>query len=190
VAVMPIQLGMVIRIGQLHGVELSRDSAAELVAKIGAAVGLSVLGTRVVTTAVKLVLPGAGAVVSAPFIYASTVGIGAVVRAYFERGGDLSKGEIRSLYQESLTRGKREFDPRRIRSEEAQAMARDAAASEEELPAVLEAAAEAPESAESAPAELAEDPAALLERLEGLRARGILDDGEYRSVRRRIIERL
>ena len=46
-------------------------------------------------------------------MYASTLGLGAVTRAYFERQGELSDDEIRAIYKDTLTKARQSYDPRR-----------------------------------------------------------------------------
>src|SRR5687768_11138284 len=53
IGVMPIHVGMVIGIGQEYGVKLTRQSATDLILKIGATVGLSLVGSRLAMTAGK-----------------------------------------------------------------------------------------------------------------------------------------
>jgi uncharacterized protein (DUF697 family) len=131
VAVMPLHVGMVIGIAEVYGVALTRQSASDLVLKIGATVGLSLIGSRAAMTAGKIILPGLGGLLAAPFMYASTVAIGAVARAYFRDGGRIAEAEMRAVYEEAAKRAKEAFDPERARSDEAQAMAKKTAAEAE-----------------------------------------------------------
>ena len=45
-AVMPIHVGMVVKIAESYDVELTRASASQLIVRIGATVGFSLLGSR------------------------------------------------------------------------------------------------------------------------------------------------
>lgn len=114
IAVMPVHVGMVVKLGEIYGVDLDQDSATHLILRIGATVGLSLVGSRLATTAAKFFLPGLGGLISAPFMYASTIAIGRVAELYFLHG-DLSDREMRAVYQESLKSAKREFDPSKAR---------------------------------------------------------------------------
>lgn len=177
IAVVPLHVGMVVGIGNIYGAEVNRESAQELLLKIGTTVGLSLFGTKLATTAAKIILPGWGGIVAAPFMYASTISLGTIARMYYERAGDLSEAEMKALYKEAFSRAKTSFDPAKARADDAKDLA-NAAAGE------AEPAAEAPE----APAEPAEDPVARLERLKGLLDKGLIDQSEYDEVKRRILE--
>ena len=83
IGVMPLHVGMVIGIGEEYGKTLTRESAVELITRIGATVGLSLVGSRLAMTAGKVILPGLGGLVAAPFMFASTLAIGTVARLYF-----------------------------------------------------------------------------------------------------------
>jgi uncharacterized protein (DUF697 family) len=112
VAVMPLHVGMVVKIGDLYGVDLDTDSAAHLILRIGATVGLSLVGSRIATTAAKFLLPGLGGLIGAPFMYASTIAIGRVAECYFHHG-ELSDREMRDVYKDSMRRAKKDFDPKK-----------------------------------------------------------------------------
>ena len=109
IGVMPLHVGMVVGIANHHGQKLTSESATELILQIGATVGVSLVGSRVATTAAKFVLPGVGGLIAAPFMYASTVGIGAVADAYC-RLGELSDAEMRDVYRAAKRDAKRAFD--------------------------------------------------------------------------------
>lgn len=174
IAVMPLHVGMVVKIGQLYGVDLDRDSATHLIMRIGATVGLSLVGSRLATTAAKVLLPGLGGLISAPFMYASTLAIGRVAELYFANG-DLDDREMKAIYQETLRKAKGSFDPSRARSADARREAEQAARGD--APA-----------AERAPE--AQDPLAQLERLSKLRDAGALSQDEYDAAKRRILATL
>jgi uncharacterized protein (DUF697 family) len=173
-AVMPLHVGMVVKIGQLYGVDLDRDTATHLIMRIGATVGLSLVGSRIATTAAKVLLPGLGGLISAPFMYASTLAIGRVAELYFANG-DLDDREMKAIYQETLKKAKSSFDPSRARSAEARREAEQAA--KQEAPA-----------AERAPD--TQDPLAQLERLARLRDAGAVSQEEYEVAKRRLLATL
>lgn len=172
-AVMPLHVGMVVKIGQIYGVDLDRDTATHLIMRIGATVGLSLVGSRLATTAAKVLLPGLGGLISAPFMYASTLAIGRVAELYFANG-DLDDREMKAIYQETLKKAKSSFDPSRARSAEARREAEQAAQGERP--------------AERAPE--AQDPLAQLERLARLRDAGAVSQDEYEVAKRRILATL
>src|SRR5690242_9958256 len=99
IGVMPLHVGMVVGIGDEYDAKLTRESAADLIMKIGATVGVSLVGSRLAMTAGKIILPGLGGLVAAPFMYASTLAIGSVARAYFESGCSMSDSEMKRVYE-------------------------------------------------------------------------------------------
>jgi uncharacterized protein (DUF697 family) len=112
-AVVPLHVGMIVGIGEIYERPLTRDSASELVLKIATASGLSLLGRRIAQAATKALLPGLGGLLAAPSMYAQTIAIGTVARAWFERGGELSEVEIKALFCKALEDAKAAFDPLR-----------------------------------------------------------------------------
>jgi uncharacterized protein (DUF697 family) len=113
--VMPLHVGMVIGIGHHRGRTLTRESATSLLLQIGGTVGVSLVGSRVATTAAKIVLPGLGGLIAAPFMFGSTLAIGAVADAWFRADGTLSDEEIRAVYGETVGRARSAFRPERVR---------------------------------------------------------------------------
>jgi uncharacterized protein (DUF697 family) len=111
--VLPLHVTMVIGVGEVYGCALEREGALELVSRIGGAVGLSWVGSRAATTLGKLLLPGVGGLAGAALVYASTLALGGVAIAFFERGGALDEAEIRRVYAEKLSFARGRYDPRR-----------------------------------------------------------------------------
>jgi len=180
IGVMPLHVGMVIGIGEEYGETLTRESAVELITRIGATVGLSLVGSRLAMTAGKVILPGLGGLVAAPFMFASTLAIGTVARMYFANDGDVSDRQMKAAYDREVRRAKRDFDPARARSEEArrraeQAVAEgdddDVAAADDDAPSV-------------------DELADRLARLDELREKGLIDDHEYERTKARILDSL
>ncbi len=171
--VMPIHVGMVVGIAQEHGVKLTRQSATDLVLKIGATVGLSLVGSRVAMTAGKFILPGLGGFVAAPFMYGSTLAIGAVARAYFESEGSIGESEMKRVYERTVERAKSTFDPRKARSADAQTMAEEAAQGANEEPR-----------AKASVDDLAE----RLATLETLHERGSISEADYERRKQQILD--
>jgi uncharacterized protein (DUF697 family) len=181
IAVMPIHVGMVMGIGHIYGVELTRDSATQLILRIGATVGLSLMGSRIATTAAKILLPGLGGLLGAPFMYASTLAIGMVARVYFESQGNVSDDDMKAVYQAALKKAKNTFDPGRAKAKDAQAMASEAASKAKADPEACAAA-----DAAKAP----EDPVSRLERLKSMKDKGLIDDVEFEATKKRILAEL
>lgn len=181
VGVTSVHVGMVVKIGSEYGRELSRQDALELLKQIGATVGASLVGSALASTAGKILLPGLGGLIAAPFAFAATLGIGHVARLYFERG-ELSKTEMKRAYEEAAAHAKTIFDPRRAKSSEARAMAE--AAREEE---------------ESAPIEVAASPkkkpdvdelAERLAKLDELFDKGLISEAEHNRRREQILDEI
>ena len=198
VAVVPIHVGMVVGLGHLYGFEITKDSASELLGRIGAAVGLSLIGSQVVATAAKFVLPLVGGLITAPFMFASTLAIAGVARVYFENGGRISEKEIKKVYNKGLRRAKRSYNPKRAKSEEAKSLAKEAAQNVDDKGEVVNPNFVAPEEAAPAPApkkeespkakeEAADDPVQRLENLKSLMDKGLVDQSEYDEHKRRIL---
>lgn len=167
VAVMPIHVGMVVGIAHIYGKPMSKQSASDMVMRILATAGVSLIGSRVATTAAKFLLPGLGGFIAAPFMFASTMAIGEVAKAQLASGVDLDPAEVKKVYEEAKRAAKVEFDPSEMKSAEARAGAEAAKQEATRL-----------------------DPAERLERLKGLRDRGLLDEAEYAQARAKILEDL
>ncbi|HEY8432522.1 MAG TPA: SHOCT domain-containing protein, partial [Sandaracinaceae bacterium] len=162
-----------------HGVELARESATDLVMKIGATVGLSLVGSKIAITAGKLVLPGLGGLIAAPFMFASTLAIGAVARAYFESGGKLGELEMKRVYEETVAMAKSAFDPRKARSAEARTMAEEAARQEQ---------AGAATPRETKATASVDDLAERLAKLDELYERGAISERDYERRKQQILD--
>ncbi len=163
--VMPLHVGMVIGIGHHHDRKLSRESATALLLQIGGTVGLSLVGSRVATTAAKFLLPGLGGLLAAPFMFASTLAIGAVADAFFRADGALSDEEMRAVYDDALNDAKTSFRPEKVR--ETEAMEHAARAAEPTSPA-----------------------SARLQKAKDLLDAGLIDQAEFDAVKRRILDEL
>ncbi len=176
IGVMPIHVGMVIGIAEEHGVKLTRESATDLILKIGATVGLSLVGSRLAMTAGKIILPGLGGLVAAPFMFASTLAIGSAARAYFETDGGLDDSEMKRVYERTMKRAKEAFDPVKARSREARDMAEEAAQANAEKPSA------------AGPKASVDDLAERLAKLEELHERGAINDRDYERRKAQILD--
>jgi uncharacterized protein (DUF697 family) len=159
--VMPLHVGMVIGIAQHYDRRMTRESATALILQIGATVGVSLVGSRLATTAAKFILPGLGGLVAAPFMFASTLAIGAVADGFFRTEGKLSDDEMRALYNETLKGAKSSFRPEKMR--EKQAVDQAAAAAEDGTPAER------------------------LRKAKDLLDQGLIDAAEFEAVKARIL---
>ncbi len=100
--VMPIHVGLVVAIGEIYGHQVSKSSGGDLVLRIGTTVGASFVTRQLATTVAKTLLPGLGGLIMAPFMYASTVAIGAVAESYFKNECDLSSDDIKDVYSRTV----------------------------------------------------------------------------------------
>lgn len=182
VAVMPIHVGMVCGIGHIYEQEVTRETAEKLLLKIGAAVGLSLVGTKIATTAAKFILPGLGGIIGAPFMYASTLALGMAARVYFESHGQVSDDDMKAVYQQALKRARSGFDAKKANASDAQDLAQSAAKQAEADPAAQAVAKETKA--------VSEDPVARLERLKALMDKGLVDAAEYEATKQRILKEI
>ncbi|MEM9191566.1 MAG: DUF697 domain-containing protein [Myxococcota bacterium] len=178
IGVVPLHVGMVMGIGSEYGQQISREAATDLIKQIGATVGLSLVGTTLAMTAGKIILPGLGGLVAAPFMFASTLAIGAVAKAYFRNNGNLTTETIKQEYEREVERAKGIFDPAKARSSEARAQAEAAVAEER---------GEGP-SAAAAPPPQEGNFAERLTQLRELLDQGLIDEAEYEKTKARILD--
>ncbi len=122
--------------------------------------GVSLVGSRLATTTAKIPLPGLGGIVAAPFMFASTLAVGAVANGWFARNGSMSSEEMKAVYNATLRNAKGEFDRHKMH---------EAAASAE---------------GEAAPPE---DPLERLKRAKAMHAEGLIDDEEFTAVKDRVL---
>lgn len=174
--VMPLHVGMVMGIANHYNRRITKESATQLILQIGATVGLSLVGSRIATTAAKFVLPGLGGLVAAPFMYASTLAIGAVADAYFSANGDLTDEQMRAVYERTMKSAKKSYNPEEVGKKEAVDQARAAVD-------------QAHSGAAAAEAEVV-DPMARLKRAKTMLAEGLIDQAEFDAVRDRILREL
>jgi uncharacterized protein (DUF697 family) len=176
IGVMPLHVGMVIGISRHHGRPLTRESAVALIVQIGGTVGLSLVGSRIATTAAKFVLPGLGGLLAAPFMFASTVAIGAVADAYFV-GGGLSDDRMRDVYEQAARNARDAFRPERMREKDAVDRAKEAVDAGK--------AEKAPEPAPAAPT-----PEDRLAKARSMLDKGMITQDEFDAVKARILAEL
>jgi uncharacterized protein (DUF697 family) len=175
IGVMPLHVGMVMGIANAYGHPLTKESAAELVLQIGTTVGASLVGSRIATTAAKIVLPGLGGIVAAPFMFASTLAIGAVAAAWFDRDGAMSADEMQSLYKQTLKKARSDFSPEKMKDSDAMAQAK--------------AAVQEGKNSDDPPApDPEEDAVARLKRAKALLEDGLIEQDEFDAVKKRILD--
>lgn len=103
-AVIPMQLKMVYRIGQSHGIELDTARIKELAAAAGLGLTSQVLegyARRLLKGVLgKKSMAGSvtGQATSSAFAFASTYALGHVARAYYDGGRQMTKEQMKSLF--------------------------------------------------------------------------------------------
>ena len=110
---LPIQGAMILSIGKVYKSELRPE---KVIMELVAACGFSVLG-QISTLIVANFLP-LGSILSAPFVYGWTVGMGEAAIKYYESKGNIDYREIRYSYRNATEEGKRNYGWHRKMSKE------------------------------------------------------------------------
>jgi uncharacterized protein (DUF697 family)/tellurite resistance protein len=113
-AIIPVQIRMVYRLGQQHGFELSRSHIQEFLAAVG--VGLTsqvvegfarkLVGNLARTVGGGLLGGFAGVTTGAAVSFATTYALGHVAERYYARGRTLNATELRQVFTSLLAEGK------------------------------------------------------------------------------------
>ena len=114
--VVPIQVGMVLAIAHVHGEELSRKRATEILMDIAAITGVSIVGRQVLTSVAKFVLPGLGGLIAAPTTFSVTWATGKAAIHYLRAGGKVDKDSIRKIFEEERERAKAQYSEDQARA--------------------------------------------------------------------------
>ncbi len=112
VFLMPIQTAMVLSIGKAYNV---KDPPEKTLAHISAACGASVFG-QITTLFVANLIPFIGKLVSAPFVYGWTYGLGEVAIRYFEAQGELQGDELKEVFKKVSRDATRAFRKKEVKS--------------------------------------------------------------------------
>lgn len=97
VLLIPVQTAMILKISRVFGVQ---DPPERVLAYIAATSGVSVFG-QVTMLIVANLFPIVGKLVSAPFVYGWTYGLGEVAIRYFESQGTISGDEMKQVFKEA-----------------------------------------------------------------------------------------
>ncbi len=111
VFLMPIQTAMVLSIGKAYNV---KDPPEKTLAHISAACGASVFG-QITTLFVANLIPFIGKLISAPFVYGWTYGLGEVAIRYFEAQGQLQGDELKEVFKKVSRDATRAFRKKEVR---------------------------------------------------------------------------
>jgi uncharacterized protein (DUF697 family) len=103
-AVVPVQLGMIAALSHVYGKELSRKKAREVILDLAAITGVSIVGRQALTTIAKVLLPGVGGVLGAPYAFSVTWGTGFAAVHYFRSGARPDKDKIREIFERERKR--------------------------------------------------------------------------------------
>jgi uncharacterized protein (DUF697 family) len=116
-AVLPVQVGMVGALAHVHGQELGRKRALEVVLDLAAVTGASVVGRQALTTLAKFFLPGMGGVLAAPYTFSVTWGTGYAARHYFRTGrARPDPAAIKRIFEEERERSRAHYTDARARA--------------------------------------------------------------------------
>lgn len=107
-AVTAVQGSMVVAVGRVFGRELTMAQAKDIVLELAAVCGMGLLAQKGFATITKILLPGLGGVLAAPYAFAVTYGMGNAAMTYFENK-DFTKETIKRVYDEAVAEGKRIF---------------------------------------------------------------------------------
>ncbi len=120
-AIVPLQMKMVYRIGKAHGAELDRDSIKEFLATAGMGLGSQMLegfarkwiGGLGKKVGGKKAGKVANQLTGSAFSFASTWAIGHLAVKYYSGGRRLGTGELKAVYEPLLAKAK-ELHPRHL----------------------------------------------------------------------------
>lgn len=113
--VIPIQMGMVLAVAHIHGEELSRKRASEILMDLAAITGVSIVGRQVLTSVAKVFLPGLGGLIAAPTTFSVTWATGHAAIHYLRAGGRVDKASIRKIFEEERERAKSQYSEDKAR---------------------------------------------------------------------------
>jgi len=139
-AVTAVQGSMVVAVGRVFGRELTMAQAKDIVLELAAVCGMGLLAQKGFATITKILLPGLGGILAAPYAFAVTYGMGNAAMTYFENK-DFTKETIKRVYEEAVSEGKRIFSKdtfdqfRKKKGAEVEDFARQQASGEGEAPA-------------------------------------------------------
>lgn len=131
-AIIPLQMKLVYRIGKMHGYELDRDHIKDLLATLGVGmtgqylkqVGRKLIGGLLGKVAGGLIGSVARGATGAAFSFATTYAIGQVARRYYASGRTMNADLLKQAFSDLLQHG-RELQTRYVPQVEQQARSLD-----------------------------------------------------------------
>ncbi len=113
--VLAVQIAMVVGIAHVYGEQLTRKRARDVILDIGAVTGVNMVGRRVLTTIVKVALPGLGGVLAAPSTFALTWATGHAAAHYFRCGGKPDREKLKAIFEAEKKRSRAHYSDDRAR---------------------------------------------------------------------------
>ncbi len=106
----PIQIFMAKKLGDVRGLPMTKEKAAEIVKVVGGVIGLGFAAQQTAIGLYKIGLPGLGGLMSVPLVAGLTYGIGKAVDTYMimtKQGRTPTAEEIKKVFRQSKKEGKK-----------------------------------------------------------------------------------
>lgn len=117
VLVTPIQASMVMAIGRVYGRKLDMEEAKHVLLELGSVCGVSLIAQKGFATASKLLLPVVGGIVagvlSGPWAFAVTYGMGKVASNYFS-DRHATRESMKAVFNSAVDEGKKLFSTEKL----------------------------------------------------------------------------
>lgn len=117
VLVTPIQASMVMAIGRVYGRTLDFEESKHILLELASVCGASLIAQKGFATASKLLLPVVGGLVagvlSGPWAFAVTYGMGKVAMNYFE-DAQSTRQNMKRVFQDAVSEGKKLFSKEKL----------------------------------------------------------------------------
>ncbi|MFL5318677.1 MAG: YcjF family protein [Myxococcaceae bacterium] len=117
VLVTPIQASMVMAIGRVYGRKLDFEESKHILMELASVCGVSLLAQKGFATASKLLLPVVGGIVagvlSGPWAFAVTYGMGKVAMNYFSDHKG-SRESMKRVFDDAVSEGKKLFSKEKL----------------------------------------------------------------------------
>ena len=114
VALIPVQTAMILSLSKIFNVQ---DPPEKILAYIAAASGITVFG-QVTMIIVANLVPFFGKLITAPFIYGWTYGLGEVAIRYFQSQGEISGDEMKAVFKQASHGASKQYGQERVSKEE------------------------------------------------------------------------
>lgn len=115
-AVIALQAKMVHDIGQYWGHQMDLPAIRAFMATVVGSTGM-----RIAVNNLARFVPGWGSVVGATSSFATTFALGKVAQRYFDAGGGLEAGDLRSLFEAAEAEGRQRYSAEQVRIDAARA---------------------------------------------------------------------